>query len=141
MPQGKHFTSLVGGIFHRSYIYKNASKRFLDIVEAISSIFAEDCKCFFGEIRSFVKYLWCEILLCKCEIRLRRVENEVEKQLSDLQKTLNVSAIKVGVVNIKITKPVKVNHRLWRARFFDYKTKEEMFAQICLISTFALKSN
>ena len=88
-----------------------------------------------------VKYLWCEILLCKCEIRLRRVENEVEKQLSDLQKTLNVSAIKVGVVNIKITKPVKVNHRLWRARFFDYKTKEEMFAQICLISTFALKSN
>ena len=53
LPQGKHFTSLVGGIFHRSYIYKNASKRFLDIVEAISSIFAEDCKCFFGEIRSF----------------------------------------------------------------------------------------
>lgn len=67
--------------------------------------------------------------------------NEVEKQLSDLQKTLNVSAVKVGVVNIKITKPIKVNQRLWRARFFDYKTKEEMFVQICLISTFALKSN
>lgn len=58
------------------------------------------------------------------------------KQLSDLKKILIVSQM-----NIKIIEPVKVNRRLWRARFFDYKTKEEMFVQICLISTFALKSN
>ena len=91
LQQGKHFTSCVGGIFHRSYIYKNASKRFLDIVEAISSIFAHDCKGLF-QWNSFLWNEWnifdVKYLLCKCEIRLRRVKKRSWKTIIRFAKNI-----------------------------------------------------
>ena len=91
LPQGKHFTSLVGGIFYRSYIYKNASKRFLDIVEAISSIFAHDCKGLF-QWNSFLWNEWnifdVKYLLRKCEIRLRRVKKRSWKTIIRFAKNI-----------------------------------------------------